>query len=91
MRICDDYSPADAAFNGASGEATLFRVRISVGQKSFTVTTPVDFGSQTPGGPSLQGLTVSNTSFVPLSRLRWAALLPVVTGVTPEVSKKKGE
>ncbi len=72
-RVYDDGDgPTANAFDAAAEVSALFRVRMSIGQRSFTVGSPVNFGPRNPGAWYSQGFTLTNTSFVPLSKLRWA-------------------
>ncbi len=72
LRVYDDYSPMNGGYNPGDEEFALFKVRISIGKKSFTMSTPNNLGNRNPGATYAQNMTLTNTSFVPLSRLRWS-------------------
>ncbi len=74
--VYDDYNAANGGYDALEESAT-FTLQLTVVKKTLTVTDPVSFGNCTPGTWYNTGFTVTNTSAVPLNRLKW---LPVNIG-----------
>ncbi|HAE38218.1 MAG TPA: hypothetical protein DCG57_06205, partial [Candidatus Riflebacteria bacterium] len=72
MRIYDDFLPP---VGYSTEESDVFELRLTVGKKSFTVTSPVNFPNAQPGDAANNNpvTVVTNTSALALSRLRWKA------------------
>lgn len=68
--VYDDYNPISGNYEPPEERAT-FTLQLTVVKKTLTVTDPVDFGSRNPGFSYTTGFTVTNTSAVPLNRLKW--------------------
>jgi hypothetical protein len=73
MRIYDDYLPP--LLSWTTEESDPFELRLTIGKKSFTVSSPVSFADSAPGATvvSLPGPQIVNTAAIPLSKLKWAA------------------
>ena len=75
--IYDDYQPLNGTFDAATEESHNLLLKLTVGEKKLSVTTPVNMGSgdpSTPGTPSIlnKSFEVKNLTSIPLSKLKWA-------------------
>ncbi len=73
MRIYDDYLLPSGSYT--TEESDTFELRLTIGRKTFTVTSPVNFPAANPGQTvnSTPVTVITNTSGLPLSKLRWKA------------------
>jgi len=73
--IYDDYLPP-AGFNAGQEESHNLLLKLTVGKKKLSVTTPVDLGignPSIPGTPTIvsKAFEVKNLTSIPLSKLKW--------------------
>ncbi len=75
--IYDDYQPQNNAFDVGAEESHNLLLKLTVGEKKLSVTTPVNMGSgdpSIPGTPSVlnKSFEIKNLTSIPLSKLKWA-------------------